>query len=570
MNIQRNYKRFKDELRNSILLVSISLVVVFSLLFYVFINVIGLYIMSTTNQKVNNYVSERVNEQILMYEDYIVEVFEPQLSTRILDVVDGRQTLFEELYRFIDQQEIHSLFYVFDHQGELLLTNSYAQNPYDIEYKFLSGIFRQMDANNEQVVMRVNKQQLSNNLRTLYSIGKSIMVDEEVIGYLVFDIIESQLNFLIQENPVDILVITDRYQNSIISTDTTVLNPIAKFEPEIEDERYTTSIRNQRHYIHVNNVANQRIKVYTLSSMQFLNSLFYTGLAVQLFVVILSIIVLFSIADRFSNKNTQSLDELLNAIDEVKQGNLNVNLDIQTYDEFNKVSVYFNEMLSNVKSLIAENNELNTRNNLSEIKQLESQFNPHFLFNALESLKYLIRMNTQEAEKFTLSLARLLRYSIEFGQQFVTLEKDIKYIRDYLKISQFRHGKRLSFDIDVSERSKEAIIPKLMIQPLIENSLNHGYTQQDMKIEIISKVEDNQLIISVIDNGIGFNKERLQEINDLLNSEHNESEHIGLYNVHRRIMLQYGKQYGLRIDSIKNQTTKIDIILPFQSKEEKK
>lgn len=570
MNIQRNYKRFKDELRNSILLVSISLVVVFSLLFYVFINVIGLYIMSTTNQKVNNYVSERVNEQILMYEDYIVEVFEPQLSSRILDVVDGRQTLFEELYRFIDQQEIHSLFYVFDHQGELLLTNSYAQNPYDIEYKFLSGIFRQMDANNEQVVMRVNKQQLSNNLRTLYSIGKSIMVDEEVIGYLVFDIIESQLNFLIQENPVDILVITDRYQNSIISTDTTVLNPIAKFEPEIEDERYTTSIRNQRHYIHVNNVANQRIKVYTLSSMQFLNSLFYTGLAVQLFVVILSIIVLFSIADRFSNKNTQSLDELLNAIDEVKQGNLNVNLDIQTYDEFNKVSVYFNEMLSNVKSLIAENNELNTRNNLSEIKQLESQFNPHFLFNALESLKYLIRMNTQEAEKFTLSLARLLRYSIEFGQQFVTLEKDIKYIRDYLKISQFRHGKRLSFDIDVSERSKEAIIPKLMIQPLIENSLNHGYTQQDMKIEIISKVEDNQLIISVIDNGIGFNKERLQEINDLLNSEHNESEHIGLYNVHRRIMLQYGKQYGLRIDSIKNQTTKIDIILPFQSKEEKK
>lgn len=533
MNIQRNYKRFKDELRNSILLVSISLVVVFSLLFYVFINVIGLYIMSTTNQKVNNYVSERVNEQILMYEDYIVEVFEPQLSTRILDVVDGRQTLFEELYRFIDQQEIHSLFYVFDHQGELLLTNSYAQNPYDIEYKFLSGIFRQMDANNEQVVMRVNKQQLSNNLRTLYSIGKSIMVDEEVIGYLVFDIIESQLNFLIQENPVDILVITDRYQNSIISTDTTVLNPIAKFEPEIEDERYTTSIRNQRHYIHVNNVANQRIKVYTLSSMQFLNSLFYTGLAVQLFVVILSIIVLFSIADRFSNKNTQSLDELLNAIDEVKQGNLNVNLDIQTYDEFNKVSVYFNEMLSNVKSLIAENNELNTRNNLSEIKQLESQFNPHFLFNALESLKYLIRMNTQEAEKFTLSLARLLRYSIEFGQQFVTLEKDIKYIRDYLKISQFRHGKRLSFDIDVSEQSKEAIIPKLMIQPLIENSLNHGYTQQDMKIEIISKVEDNQLIISVIDNGIGFNKERLQEINDLLNSEHNESEHIGLYNVHR-------------------------------------
>ena len=570
MNIQKNYKRFKDELRNSILLVSISLVVVFSLLFYVFINVIGLYIMSTNNQKVNNYVSERVNEQVLMYEDYIVEVFEPQLSNQILDVVDGRQTLFEELYRFIDQQEIHSLFYVFDHQGELLLTNSYAQNPYDIEYKFLSGIFRQMDANNEQVVMRVNKQQLSNNLRTLYSIGKSIMVEEEVIGYLVFDIIESQLNLLIQENPVDVLVITDRYQNSIISTDTTVLNPIAKFEPEIEDERYTTSIRNQKHYIYVNNVANQRIKVYTLSSMQFLNSLFYTGLAIQLFVVILSIIVLISIADRFSNKNTQSLDELLNAIDEVKQGNLNVNLDIQSYDEFNKVSVYFNEMLSNVKSLIAENNELNTRNNLSEIKQLESQFNPHFLFNALESLKYLIRINTKEAERFTLSLARLLRYSIEFGQQFVTLEKDIKYIKDYLKISQFRHGKRLTYSIDVSERSKEAIIPKLMIQPLIENSLNHGYTQQDMKIEIVSKVEDEHLIISVIDNGVGFDKVRLQEINDILESEHNESEHIGLYNVHRRIMLQYGKQYGLRIDSIKNKRTKIDLILPFQSEEDKK
>lgn len=565
----KNSKRFKTELKKSILLVSVSLVVVFFMLFYVFINILGKTIISNNNKKTNANVSKRINDQILTYENYILNEFEPTYGSSILDVIENRQTLFEVLYRFSDQQEINSLFYVFDYNGDLLLTNSYAQNPYDIEFKFLSGIFRQMQYENNNVVMRVNKQQLSNNLRTLYSIGKTITVDDEVVGYLVFDIIESQLNSLIQENPVDIIVVTDRYQNSIISTDTTVLSNISKFEPVIVDNNYTTSIRNQQHYIYKNKVANDRIIVYTLSSMQFLNSLFYTGLAVQVFVAIIALFVLMAIANRYSNKNTQSLDALLSAIDKVKQGDLNVQLDIKTYEEFNKVSTYFNEMLFNLKSLMVENNELSQRKNVAEIKQLEAQFNPHFLFNALEALKYLIRLNSKEAEKFILSLSKLLRYSITYENQFVSLEQDIVFIEDYLKISQFRFGDRLRYTLNICEESKQAIIPKLIIQPLIENSLQHGYFGQNMHVTIKTYVADECLIIEVIDNGIGFDQDHLIAIHQMLTHKKNKTKHIGLYNVHRRIQLQYGHQFGMSIDSIRKQQTIVQLKLPLQVKEDK-
>lgn len=560
---------FKQKLRNSILRVSLTLVIVLSLVFFLVVSVLGVYLVSKNNREANEFVNQELNQVVLAYESYIEDVFEVEYAYHISDVLPGRQQLFDSLNDFVESQRVGGLFYVFNTAGEHVLS-PYSPNPYNHPYQFMAGIFKQMNDNPYEVVTRSAKHQISNSVRTVFTIGKAIIEDEQLVGYIVFDLFEADLNNLVQQFPVDILVVTDRFQNSILSTDTTVLSRIGKFEPEISQNTFTSSIRDELHYISQSYGSDEKFMVYTLSSMQFINSMVWMGLVLLLLIVAFSFIGLIGLADSFSNRNTKALDELSFAIDEVKQGNLDVKLDIHAFDEFSKVSHYFNEMMDNLKSLIHENNELSQLNNLAEIKRLESQFNPHFMFNSLESLKYLIRMNPHDAEKFTLSLAKLMRYSVGAHVQFVTLEKDISYICNYLSISQYRYGDRLTYQLNLSEETKQAIIPKLIIQPLIENCLNHGYLQQAMNIKIESYKQDEHLVINVIDNGVGFSEERLAEINEILSSEDNTTQHIGLFNVHRRLVLQYGRQYGLSIQSHGDLQTKVQLVLPFQLHKELK
>lgn len=561
-------KMFKNELRKTILLVSLTIVIIFSILFYFLVQFLGVNIVASQNHASNHALNQQLSQQLQLYEEYILYNFEVNLAPQLLQADVTKQSLYEDLYRFVNTQKISSVFHVIDLEGNPIISSSYAQSQPNPETLFLSNIYRQMRKVPQQVMMQLNKVQLSNNARTVYSIGKGLQVDNKTIGYIVFDLLEQDLNQLVQENPVDIIVITDEFQNSILSTDTTVLNHIGKFEPSIQEGNYTYSIRNQKHYIYESKSSNQYLRIYTLTSHQFLNSLYLAGFITQILIVIVSILGITRVANHFASKNTQSLDQLLLAIDEVRHGNLDTKLNIDTYQEFGQVSTYFNEMLENLVSLIKENNELFVRNNISEIRQLEAQFNPHFLFNALESLKYLIRFQSKDAESFVMKLAGILRYSISNNEDFVTLEKDLKHIQDYLDIQKVRYNQRVLYEFEVDEGCRNALIPKLMIQPLIENCLHHGYSQKHLMIRIKALVVKDVLHLLIEDDGVGFTSERLQEIQRLLSSENNDTDHIGIYNVHRRLVLQYGKLYGITITSVFQKKTTITITLPLKLKEE--
>lgn len=561
-------KKFKNELRKTILLVSLTIVIIFSILFYFLVQFLGVNIVASQNHASNHSLNHQLSQQLEIYEEYILYTFETNLAPKLLQVDISKQSLYEDLYHFVNTQKVGSIFHLIDLEGNPLISSSYAQSQPAPENLFLSGIYRQMRNVPNEVMMQLNKVQLSNNARTVYSIGKGLQVDNQTIGYIVFDLLEQDLNQLVQENPVDIIVITDEFQNSVLSTDTTVLNHIGKFEPSIQKGSYTFSIRNQKHYIYETKSSNQNLRIYTLTSHQFLNSLYLAGFITQILIVFVSIIGITHVANHFASKNTQSLDQLLVAIDEVRHGNLDTQLNIDTYQEFGQVSTYFNEMLENLVSLIQENNELFVRNNISEIRQLEAQFNPHFLFNALESLKYLIRFQSKDAESFVMKLAGILRYSISTNDEFVTLERDLKHIQDYLDIQKVRYNQRVFYEFEVDEGCRNALIPKLMIQPLVENCLNHGYSQKPLMIRIKVLVVKEVLHLLIEDDGIGFTSERLQEVQNLLSSEYNDTDHIGIYNVHRRLVLQYGKLYGINITSVYQKRTTVTITLPLRLKED--
>ena len=226
-------------------------------------------------------------------------------------------------------------------------------------------------------------------------------------------------------------------------------------------------------------------------------------------------------------------------------------------------------MIIRINELVEKNKEEARRNALSELKQLEAQFNPHFLFNTLEMLKYMIKTDEKSASKIIVSMANLLRYSINKNFNKVKLNDDIKYIEDYLIIQKFRFDDNFEYKINLNEEVGECSIPKLIIQPIIENSIKYGFeTKQYLKINIECRVEKDNLVISIVDTGEGMSYEKLSEILKCINKSENDTNHIGLYNVQKRINLMYGMEYGINIYSKLYEGTEIVINLPVHKSEE--
>ena len=220
----------------------------------------------------------------------------------------------------------------------------------------------------------------------------------------------------------------------------------------------------------------------------------------------------------------------------------------------------FEKVLKEKEDLIKNNYEISERKRIMEIKQLEEQFNPHFLFNILETLKYQIMIDKDKAVEMVLAFASLMRYNIYYGSTIVPLGTDIEYINDYLMLQKLRYNRRLTYSIDIPEELQECLIPKLLLQPIVENSLNHGLVDV-IHIKIKAECKDDILIISVEDDGKGIDSNKLNKLRDSLEKDSIYKEHIGLYNANRVIKLLYGNRYGLEIDSC--QGTVVNIRLPF-------
>ena len=184
----------------------------------------------------------------------------------------------------------------------------------------------------------------------------------------------------------------------------------------------------------------------------------------------------------------------------------------------------------------------------AEMRQLVSQFNPHFLFNTLENIKYMVKLNPTAAVKMLMALSALLRYSIHNSLQQVMLAEDLDYVHRYMEIQQYRFGKRLVFTETVAKEALACEIPKLLFQPVLENAIKYGADAEKIKrVQLAISIEDEVLQIDVVDGGKGFSEEALQAWEQLRQCEENDTAHTGLYNIHRRIQLIYGRRYGVEI-----------------------
>lgn len=280
----------------------------------------------------------------------------------------------------------------------------------------------------------------------------------------------------------------------------------------------------------------------------------------------------------FSDRYSTRLLKVREQMHKIANGNFKIEDNFLGTDElgqlFQDMKVTITEIQELHQRILKEQKEkdqIALRQQQMQFELLASQVNPHFLFNTLETIRMrALLANQTELNDIIFKLGQTLRYSLETPSTTTTLDNELKHLQDYLEIQHFRFQDKLNYSIQVHPNlnlQKIILIP-FILQPIVENAVIHGFATKKKggKIEINVFTRNNNLIISVSDNGCGIPKERLETLNKELASYKDtiNSSHIGIHNVNNRIKLYYGHEYGLHIESIEGKGTVVTIQIPYK------
>lgn len=234
----------------------------------------------------------------------------------------------------------------------------------------------------------------------------------------------------------------------------------------------------------------------------------------------------------------------------------------------------FNAMSEKMRGLLDDITREKLKNKNAEIKALQSEYdslqakiNPHFLYNTLESINSMAKISGEEEIARAIQLlGNYLQDTVSRENRFVTLGEELQNALDYIQIQQIVHGGRLDYETDVDEVLLEAVVPKLILQPLIENAVVHGLEPKQGwgKIRIRIFCQGQDLLIQIADDGVGITSSKLKDGMIVASGKSTHHSHVGIQTVHKRIQILYGKNYGITVESKEKEGTTICIALPIQ------
>jgi two-component system, sensor histidine kinase YesM len=263
---------------------------------------------------------------------------------------------------------------------------------------------------------------------------------------------------------------------------------------------------------------------------------------------------------------TSPLRKLKSLMYSVENGNLDVSFASKYKDEVGQLGRSFNAMVQRIKQLIDEvyNKQLMVQQ--AEIKAIQAQFNPHFLYNALDSINWMARIHKLEnISRTAISLGELLRFSIRKGDPLIPIREDIQQIRNFLFIQKMRYGDKFEAQIDIDPEIEQLYTLKLLLQPIVENAITHGLEMKQGKgrLQITGRLAVHRVIFQVKDDGVGMQPEILEHIEaGRYNSASEQKTGIGLENLIKRVQLYFGDQGVFTIESELQRGTTVTIVIP--------
>lgn len=278
-------------------------------------------------------------------------------------------------------------------------------------------------------------------------------------------------------------------------------------------------------------------------------------------------IVALVLAFVISRSITGPIKALMRNIQQIEKGNFDVELTIRSGDELEKLGNLLNRMSGNIKQLIERNRVEERLKRKAELTALQAQINPHFLYNTLESINWLaVRKKELAISEVLTNLGKFFRISLSRGASFISLRQELEHVKYYIEIQKFRYPHKFDADIRLESDIGECFLPKLLLQPLVENSLMHGLSERerDGRIEFYARRSEEALLIDIRDNGVGMDEERLKDIKGKLAGRLQTTDNriYGLINVQERIKLAFGEAYGLSIDC-DERGTEVRLMLPL-------
>lgn len=432
------------------------------------------------------------------------------------------------------------------------------------------------EGNGKPYIIGVHKENAVNGDWNVISIARGIM-DPDTGDYLGMIVIDCSVDNFARlwdssEYSESIFAVSDKNNKLIIPYPEEQTKGIAEYLSANADNfregdhLYQIYLEGQTWYAAVTELNYMDGRIYHLVPIgNALRSVAYTfALSVICMLVLGILLVSFSV--KISRTITQPMEQLISTMESVESGNLSPQTE-EYYGEMAILSQKFNHMVRRIEAMFTEAKEQEREKHKMEMLALQSQINPHFLYNTLNSIRWLSEL--QGADKVTQmldELVKLLRFAAEDTGEFITVGREVEFIKSYIRILNFRYFERFSFVLDIQEEAKQFMIPRFIIQPLVENSVLHGFDSNDIcaTVRIDVHLEGKELLLCVTDDGKGLSPEKIEEILSTERKSERSLNKIGVYNVNQRIKLTYGKEHAIKIDSMEGCYTKVTIRIPAQ------
>lgn len=328
-----------------------------------------------------------------------------------------------------------------------------------------------------------------------------------------------------------------------------------------------TVLKNGNYYIPVSIPSSQWELIGVISENKINANMTYTNYVLVSIMLICLLIMSLSIYPVVANV-TKPLMKLIRGMRQVSKGELHTHISVTSGDEIEEVAKVFNKMVKDIKNLVEESVLMEKQKRELELKMFMYQINPHFIYNTLNSVIYLARKaNAPDVAALTKAFISFLQRTIKNKPEMLaSIQEEMIYMDDYIMILQYRYIDRMELVWDVEEACREKRIPKMILYPLVENSIFHGILPSQRKgwIRIRVMAESGSLVVSVEDNGVGMSLEKLERLRSLMGSPflQEDLDHIGMLNVNNRLQLLYGETAILQIESVENEGTRIRFSIP--------
>ena len=543
------------------------LIVFLLLLFQVFIVYFYHVYFEAETKSAGIFAEQQIESELSRCQNGLDDFAKDPLIIQALQGHMNKTAISERLYAFSQSSMMREDFLLLTADGKPLVSSLYQDNvEFALKNEDFITILHKTERPSDSLLSAAVDLPFQHGQQTGYAFFRSVFVDGHIAGYLVFFLRQDGFRVLTDQWTAEHMIIYDAFDHVIYSTNPAFVDPLGKMrvpataagEINVEGRAYYASRADDE---------KGKLHVMALTSVPHRQVLIQ---AVLLFVALAGLaafVLLYFAVGKLTNQVLRPVEELLAAVREIRSGNLGYQLETRSgLQEFQILYEELNHMVQEINRLMQSNAELAERKRLMEVRQLEGQLNPHFAFNVLEALRYEILFNPQRASELAVSFARLMRYSIHRDEGLVPLRIDLQYIKDYLMLQKMRLGSRLSYTVQIPEELLACEVPKLLLQPVVENSIVHGLERaRYLHISLKGWQQNDDMILLVEDDGTGMTLERLAEVQALLKKDHASPEHIGLYNVHRMLRVLFGDAYGLTIEGDTN-GVRVVMRLPVRKK----